>query len=197
MYNGLRQHLYLVPALAILAGVGAQRAWEWAGREPGIRRRRLTAALLGAALLIPMAEQTLLFPYNYAYVNPLAGIGGVEDRWETDYWFSSGAEAISRVPQGAELLCSRFLLLPWQRDEEVQLEPCTEEQLAPFADRRGTAVDERWHGDESLWVAGRKRAANRPPDGCEEADSVTRWLRGETVTMAFVLRCDRRQVGGG
>jgi hypothetical protein len=197
MYNGLRQHLYLVPALAILSGVGAHRLWEWAGaREPLMRRRRLTVALLGAALLVPMAEQTLLFPYNYAYVNPLAGVGGVEDRWETDYWFASGAEAISRVPEDAELLCSRFLLLPWQGDEEVQLEPCTEEQLAPFADRRGARVSERWRGDDTLWVVGRKRAANRPPEGCEEADSVTRWMRGETVTMAFVLRCDRRRVGG-
>jgi hypothetical protein len=193
LYNGMRQHLYVLPALAILAGYGAWRFWRWArSRQPARRWRRLAVVLLGAALLVPMIEQTLLFPYNYAYVNPVAGIGGVEDEWETDYWFAAGPEALSRVPAGADLLCSRFLVLPWDADGRPELEPCDgEEQLAPYADRQGTAVDERWRNDQlATWVIGRKRAANRPPDYCEEADDVTRWLRGERVTMAYVLRCD-------
>jgi hypothetical protein len=193
LYNGMRQHLYMLPALAILAGYGAWRFWVWAQpRRPTLRWRRLAVGLLAAALLVPLVEQTLLFPYNYAYVNPLAGIAGVEDEWETDYWFAAGPEALSRVPAGADLLCSRFLVLPWDADGRPELEPCDDEvQLAPYADRQGTAVDERWSEDQlATWVIGRKRAGNRPPDYCEEADDVTRWLRGEKVTMAFVLRCD-------
>jgi len=191
MYSGMRQHLYVLPAVAILAGVGAQRLWAWAGtRSPQRRWRGGATALLCAALLVPMAEQALLFPYNYTYVNPLAGIGGVNDRWETDFWFASAPEALSRVPTGADLRCSARLV-PRGSTAGPALTTCTGDQFGPFAGMRGTAVPAKWRNDRSaVWVIARKRAGNHPPDYCEQADDVTRWLRGETVTMAFVLRCD-------
>jgi hypothetical protein len=192
IYNGMRQHIYVLPAIAILAGLGAWRLQKWAqSKYPVGHGRTIVTVTLCAALLIPMFEQTLLFPYNYAYVNPLAGIGGVNDNWETDYWYASGREALSRVPRSAELLCSRFLVEPWDSDGRPELEPCDEEQLTPFSGERGTEVASRWRDDTAAtWVISRKRAGNRPPSYCEEADNVTRWLRGEEVVMAYVLRCD-------
>ena len=186
IYSGMRQHIYILPAMAILAGVGAARFWAWANsREPVERWRQVATAVLVAALVIPLAQQTLLFPYNYAYVNPVAAIGGVDDRWETDYWFSSAPEAISRVPEGAELRC--YLVMPTV--------PCEESAIAPFADRQGTAVDGKWADDtDSVWAIVRRHADNPPPAYCEQADDVTRRLLSTTVTMSFVLRCDPEQL---
>jgi hypothetical protein len=181
MYDGIRQHLYALPAIAILAGVGANRLWTWAGtrRRPS-RWRAGATALAIAALLVPTAEQTLLFPYNYAYVNPIAGIDGVNGRWETDYWFASGPEAGSHLPSGAEAGC--LLEYPsW---------PCDEDQLAQIAERQGSNVSSRWRGRSSgSWLILRRHNGNAPPEGCPAADDVTRWLRGEDVVMSYVLRC--------
>lgn len=186
IYSGMRQHIYVLPAMAILAGVGAARLWAWAcSREPVDRRRQAATAVLVAALLIPLAQQALLFPYNYTYVNPVAAIGGVDDRWETDYWFSSAPEAISHVPVGAELRC--YLVMPTV--------PCEESAIAPFQGLQGTAVDNRWEGDTSaIWAIVRRHADNPPPAYCEQAGDVTRGLLGTKVTMSFVLRCDPEQL---
>lgn len=190
MYSGPRQHLYAFPALAILAGVGAARLWAWAGARSRPRAWRGAATVaLCAALLVPLAEQALLFPYNYAYVNPVAGIGGVNDRWETDYWFASDREAISRVPADAELLCSFFLVKPTHSRDDADLNRCTSTQMAPLKHLQGTEAE---HASGSkAWLIARKRMANRPPLYCEEADNVTRWLRGESVVMSHVLSCER------
>ena len=187
MYDGMRHHLYVLPAIAILTGLGAERFWSWArARRPERRWRALAAGLLGAALLVPMAEQMLLFPYNYAYVNPVAGIGGVNERWESDYWLASAPEALSRTPRNAPLLC-QFLLPP----DGTELHSCSGDQFEPFLPRRGNAVVEKWRGDTSaVWVVSVARSGYRPPAYCEEVDNVTRWLRGERVTMSYVLRCD-------
>lgn len=180
MYSGMRQHLYLLPSVAILAGVGAQRLWGWAETNTPVERwRAAAAALLCAALLVPMAEQLRLFPYNYTYVNPVARIGGVNERWETDYWVASAPEALSRVPKGAELSC--YLVFPSV--------PCETSQLEPFADRRGTDVKSEWQGDTAPWAIVRIHAGNQPPEGCERGDDVTRRLGGEDVVMTYVLRC--------
>lgn len=182
MYSGMRQHIYLLPAVAILAGVGTQRLWSWAEkRQPAERWTGVAAAVLCAALLVPMAEQLRLFPYNYTYVNPVARIGGVNERWETDYWVASAPEALSRVPHEAELRC--YLVFPSV--------PCEIAQLVPFEDRRGSDVDDRWQGDTAAtWAIVRRHAGNLPPEYCERADDVTRRLGDEEVVMTYVLRCD-------
>ncbi len=197
-YNGMRQHVYVLPAIAILAGVGAQRLSAWArSRRPRGRWRGAAAALLCLALIAPMIEQTLLFPYNYAYLNPLTAIGGVNGNWETDYYYAAGREALARVPKGAKLLCSRFGVLPGDEDGRPTLESCSEQQLAPFAAERGTDVAPRWRDDTGTWMIFRARAGNRPPSYCEQVDDVTRWLRGEEVVMAYVLRCDPEEAERG
>jgi len=181
MYDGIRQHLYVLPAIAILAGLGAHRFWTWTGtRERVSGWRAAAAALLLAALLVPTVEQTVLFPYNYAYVNPIAGIGGVNGRWETDYWFASGPEAGSHIPSGVEAGC--LLEYPsW---------PCDEDQRAEIAEQQGTDVASKWRNAHSgSWLILRRHDGNAPPAGCGEAGDVTRWLRGEDVIMSYVLRC--------
>jgi hypothetical protein len=194
IYDAARQHLYVFPAMAILAGVGAHRLWRRARSRPrAALRPALIAAALSAALVVPMAEQTLLFPYNYSYVNPLAGIDGVEGNWETDYWFASLPEAISRVPRGTRLRCSSSLLHASEPRAKPDFHICADGQFFPFEDRRGT--DPASSPDRSkTWVISWARGDNRPPPYCEDAGSVRRWLRGESVTMSYVLSCDSERL---
>ena len=100
MYCGLRQHLYVLPAVAILAGIGAARVLQ-ATRASGASRRLAwgAALVLALALAVPAVEQTRLYPYNYVYVNPVAGLGGVQGRWETEAQFISAREAIPQDPR--------------------------------------------------------------------------------------------------
>jgi hypothetical protein len=182
MYSGMRQHIYALPAIAILAGVGAHRLWQLAeAHRPGRHWRAVAGAVLALALLVPTIEQLRLFPYNYAYVNPVARIGGVNDRWETDYWVASGPEALSRVPAEAELRC--YLVFPTV--------PCEPDQLEPFEHERGSAVAPEWRHDTATWAIVRRHAGNLPPPGCEDVGSVTRGLGTEDVVMSYVLRCEQ------
>ena len=193
-YSGLRQHLYVIPAAAILAGVGGKCLWDLVGRRGDPRIWRVAAAVaLATAVVMPMAGQAILFPYNYAYVNPLGGIDGVNGRWETDYWFASAPEALARVPRGVELRCSSFLVPSWEPHREPELTPCEGDQYEPFLSRRGEDSDARPSG-AAAWVIARRRGGDQPPAYCEDADDVTRWLWGEEVTMAYVLRCDPQRV---
>jgi hypothetical protein len=195
MYDGLRQHLYAIPALAVLSTLGVARLWR-AARHHGDGRpwlRPVLAVGVGLALVVPTVEQALLFPYNYAYVNAVAGIGGVNDRWETDYWKASGREAVRRVPPEVELACSA-LYRP-RLDETADPRPCGRD-VTTYEHLRGTAVrtdlDPSWKDPEATrWLIGVKREGNRPPPSCEEAGSPTRWLRGERVVMGLVVACDR------
>jgi cytochrome bd-type quinol oxidase subunit 2 len=193
MYDGIRQHLYVIPALAILSGVGAAKLWGWSRRREKSRRPALAAILLALALVIPMAEQTVLFPYNYAYVNAVAGIGGVNDRWETDFWQASWPEALSHVPRGVELTCAWDLVPPRDpRHVPLKTYPCPGEQLGPFRDERGAdTTAEPGREPPARWVIALKRGGDLPPDTCEQVADVTRWLRGESLKMSYVLRCPK------
>jgi hypothetical protein len=192
MYDGFRQHLYVLPATAALAAIGADQLRRWSARRASTTRttwqRPAATAVLALALLVPTVEQGLLFPYNYTYVNPVAGIGGVDGRWETDYWKASGREAVTRVPQDAELLCSS-LVRP-RLDRGPFYGPC-QRDVSTFEHLRGTAVADGSPGpDAGVWLIGRRTEGNRPPDHCRSVDDVTRWVRGERVVMAYVLVCD-------
>ena len=192
MYDGFRQHLYVLPAVAVLVAVGADRVRRWSARpdrHPWLRRT--SVAVLAIALLVPTVEQALLFPYNYTYVNPVAGSGGVDGRWETDYWKASGREAVTRVPEDVELLCSGLVRpsLP----EGPYSGPC-QADVTTFEHLRGSAAESSaatsTEAEDDTWVIGYRREGNRPPEHCRSVDDVTRWVRGEQVVMAHVLVCD-------
>lgn len=190
MYDGLRQHLYLVPALAVLVGVGVDRLIAASRTDRGGRvwLRRATVAIAVIGLVVPTIEQTRLFPYNYVHVDPVVGIGGLNDRWETDFWKASGREAVTRVPADAEVICTG--MYEPARDRGPFFGPCAAD-VTTFAEEQGTDVRSDLPTDAGTWVIGRKRSGNTIPDGCRSVDEVTRPLRGEDVVMAHILVCDR------
>ena len=187
MYSGLRQHLYVLPAVAMLAGIGAAKVLQAARRKEAPLRVRWAAALvLALALAVPAVEQTRLYPYNYVYVNPVAGLGGVQGRWETELQFISSREAFRQIPANADAACSNSLVPRQGQPPGEIIHNCLE--LPPFEDEVGdeaTVSATKWE----TWVVGRARSDNHPPNYCREHDNVTRPLRTEEIVMAYVLRC--------
>ncbi|HSJ17147.1 MAG TPA: hypothetical protein VK920_03550, partial [Solirubrobacterales bacterium] len=190
MYSGLRLHLYVLPAVAILAGIGAAKLIRATGGKRSSPRLRWAAALvLAVALAVPTVEQTRLYPYNYIYVNPLAGLGGVEGRWETDQLYVGSREAFRRVPPSVTPLCSYGLIIPSSPSSTI-IHTCglNHALVEPFRDELGEDATATPIAGE-VWIVGRPRAGNHPPHYCREDDNVTRPLRTEEIVVAHVLRC--------
>jgi hypothetical protein len=92
IYDGVRHFLFVLPALALWAGVGA----VWAMDALGTSRLgyRSSAALVVLLLAFPVGDLIRLHPYEMTYFNRIVGgTRGAADRFETDYWVTSYREA--------------------------------------------------------------------------------------------------------
>jgi hypothetical protein len=98
LYDGLRHFLFVMPLLAVLAGVAAA---AFLGARPWSRAQTIGAAALAAAGLLTAADMVELHPYQAVYFNRLVA-GGLEKaltRFEGDYWclsFKEGTEWLIR-----------------------------------------------------------------------------------------------------
>jgi hypothetical protein len=84
MYNGVRHFLFVLPPLAVAAGIAAL----WA-LEPSRSKmlRTAMAAMLAVGLLLQVVQMARLHPYQYANFNLVAGgVVGARDRFMLDYW---------------------------------------------------------------------------------------------------------------
>jgi hypothetical protein len=168
----------VLPAIAALAAVAAARL---------CRVPVLGPVVLIVALLAPVVDQAALFPYQHVYKNALAA--PVNDRWELDMHWVSTREALRRVPADVTVYCYTKSI---RRDDGVgdprPFRTCeTYPQVAAFV---GERPPER--SDERVWVLARRYRGSPPAPGCTDAGSVTRRLRGETLTLSYVLLCDRQ-----
>ncbi|MGE0012548.1 MAG: hypothetical protein AB7S62_09970 [Azoarcus sp.] len=92
LYNGIRHFTFLLPPLAVIAGIGLTQAWLHAARFT--HARRLATACCAALALGHGAALAHLHPYEYVAYNGLAGgLAGTVDEWEQDYWGASLREA--------------------------------------------------------------------------------------------------------
>ena len=106
LYNGIRQFLFIVPPLAVLAGIGA----AWAVERAAAFGRAALAALAvvyAAGLAIPIAGMVRLHPYEYVYFNTMAGgVQAAQGRFMLDYWglaFKQAANELrARMAAGGE-----------------------------------------------------------------------------------------------
>jgi hypothetical protein len=93
-FSGLRHFLFLIPALAVLAGIGLDRALA-ALKTRGRLFASGGLAIVTACLLWDGVTLIRLHPYEYLFYNPLVGgLQGASRRYDLDYWFSSMPEAI-------------------------------------------------------------------------------------------------------
>lgn len=93
-FSGMRHFLFIVPPLAVLAGLGIDGVLSrlWTGR-------RLVAgfglALLALDLGWNAATLYRLHPDEYLFFNPLVGgLAGASRRYDTDYWVNIMPEAV-------------------------------------------------------------------------------------------------------
>lgn len=190
IYDGGRQILFVVPALAVIATLGLHGILTWVRRSSPspFLATNILAAVVAVGLVVPSIDQVRLFPYNYSYYNLIAQGAGVNGSWETDYWGSSIREAAEVVAPGDPVTCRSVGDLNFNI---ASLEPCA--TLAPYVGDFAVAKDSTLK-ENHFWVIRSERTLlwNGPvtSDNCEFHSHVTRPLRGEDVSMAWVYQCE-------
>ncbi len=96
-FTGLRHFLFVIPALATLAGIGLDAALTALAR----RGREVASggiALVAACLLVDAVTLVRLHPYEHLFYNAaVGGLEGASRRYDLDYWFSSMPEALNQL----------------------------------------------------------------------------------------------------
>jgi hypothetical protein len=96
-FSGMRHFLFVVPPLAVLAGVGFDSALGWLQ----LRRRALAnaaAVVIGVWFLWTASVVVRLHPYENLYFNEVVGgLSGAAHRYDTDYWVNVMHEAVAEL----------------------------------------------------------------------------------------------------
>jgi hypothetical protein len=96
-FTGMRHFLFVIPALAALAGIGLDAAVT----ALATRGRLLASgglAVVTACMLADAVTLVRLHPYEYLFYNPLVGgLEGASRRYDLDYWFGSMPEAVREL----------------------------------------------------------------------------------------------------
>jgi hypothetical protein len=185
MYAGLRQHIYVLPAIAGLAALGAVTISQ------RVRKPKLLPVILAATLIGPVVDGASLFPFQFVYKNALAA--PVNDRRETDLHWVSAREALQLVPSEETLYCyRRALVAPNRPTPHVpEINECSARQVRPFTKEQGLRADgEGLYSGENAWTIARKYRGSPPAPQCTSVENVTRTLRGERIVISYVLLCD-------
>jgi len=95
IFSGMRHFIFVIPPLAVLAGIGFDRTLAWLEA----RRRALAKvalAAIGGWFLWTASVLVRLHPYEYLYFNELVGgLAGAAERYDTDYWVNVMHEAVA------------------------------------------------------------------------------------------------------
>jgi hypothetical protein len=96
-FTGMRHFLFVIPALAVLAGVGL----DTAATAVATRGRAVGSGVLAAVtagFLLDAVTLVRLHPYEYLFYNPVVGgLEGASRRYDLDYWFGSMPEALHQL----------------------------------------------------------------------------------------------------
>ncbi|HEY3918225.1 MAG TPA: glycosyltransferase family 39 protein [Stellaceae bacterium] len=92
LFDGMRHFIFVLPPIAAVAALLADRAWEKI-TTPGLKRGALAAlGIYGAAHVVTMAR---LHPDEYVYYNAfIGGTKGAQGLFKLDYWANSYHEAV-------------------------------------------------------------------------------------------------------
>ena len=192
LYHGLRQLLFAIPALAVLAAYGM--AWWCERPRPG---RRLAAAVAGTALVLPTVDQVTLQPFQTTYVNLATDLllaGRADDRRPGgDYWRVSIPELVAQTTLDHQLLCKATtvkatdLAYPFANGGEAfstsRSTDCREEANGPLAPDRLPVVRRLPAAEYDAVFIG------PVPRNCTPVDRVSRWRHGFDVVLSTLGRC--------
>jgi hypothetical protein len=92
LFNGMRHFIFVLPPIAVTAGLVGDRALAWLG---GFDYRAPVYTALGLYGIAHVSIMTMLHPDQYVYYNAfVGGVAGAENRFRLDYWANSFAEAV-------------------------------------------------------------------------------------------------------
>jgi hypothetical protein len=114
-FTGLRHFLFVVPPLAVLAGIGFDAL---IGMLAARRLAYAVAASLALAAGLGSDAVTLvrLHPYEYLFYNDLVGgLPGAARRNETDYWVNIMPEAVAKLESFIDQTQMGHIAVPWRR----------------------------------------------------------------------------------
>lgn len=103
LYDTLRQFLFMIPPLILLAAYGLVRSVVALMRQRRVGPRLLAGALLAVTLVsyaLVVVDMVALSPYEYIYFSPLVGgPSGAVGKYETDYYGACSAAATQWLDQ--------------------------------------------------------------------------------------------------
>lgn len=198
LYHGLRQLLFIVPAMAVLAACGM--AWSLE-RSAALGKRAWGRALVTvagvAALVLPVVDQVMMQPYQTSYVNfatdLLARDQADDDRPGDDFWRLSIPELVRDAQLDRLLLCKAAtdevtgVAYPFMDGSGVSSTSrnvdCREEVYGPLVPAGLTVVRSQTVTDfDAVFI-------NALPPNCTRLSEVTRWRHGFEVVVATLARC--------
>jgi hypothetical protein len=92
LFNGMRHFIFVLPPIAVAAGLVGDRALKWLET---FEYRRPVYAALSLYGLAHVSIMVMLHPDQYVYYNGfVGGVAGAENRFKLDYWANSFAEAV-------------------------------------------------------------------------------------------------------
>jgi hypothetical protein len=93
VYDGIRLFMFVLPPLAVLAGVAVARLFRSSIRHPV---KAVVGALIFLSACLTLSDMLRLHPYEYVYFNRLVagGVQAASKRFETDYWGLSYKEGV-------------------------------------------------------------------------------------------------------
>ncbi|MFA6300085.1 MAG: hypothetical protein WC642_13010, partial [Nocardioides sp.] len=203
LYNGLRQLLFASPAWAVLATLGLAQVLVWASARG---RVRVAGGVALVALMAPMVDQVMLFPYQYTYFNVALDVTG--KRVHSDYWRTSVPELLPDLPTDGQIVCgptrsstlgalagspeasgidsTALVAGRYSSDSSVD---CRVDPLGPLSSpwaAEGLPYDDALPHEEFYAIIDR---GHDLPGNCTRLAEVTRNRHGREIDMTYVARC--------
>jgi hypothetical protein len=181
LYQGLRQMLFAIPALALLASVGLAALLTKA--TPGAQRVGVAVAA-AIALVLPTAAQAAMFPYQYSYVNVAAQQTGITGFDGPDYFATSFGEYAYTDPLNVKVVCP-FLRFGGVAERDGK--DCRTRFAHTFsAFWRGRPTPDQPKGEEFYALL---RGSRPTPPNCTPYRQVERWENLQKVAMSRMFKC--------
>jgi hypothetical protein len=102
IYGDLRQLLFSIPASALIATAAIVQLSARTSRT-GRRFAWVTPGVVSVGIIVPVASQLMLFPYNYVFYNPLAWMTHL--RVNGEYLRGSAVELAPELPSRGRVVC--------------------------------------------------------------------------------------------
>lgn len=192
LYGDLRQLLFAAPSTMVIGTVGMARLTEISRRSSDKRGLPMVAAVTSVAIAAPLVDQATLFPYDYAYYNPLVAVARLPT--DGEYYRGSGRELAPHIPSEGRLVCSpqidkdgRAMRLA-HLDGWVDCASALSSPISAYASqRRGREV--HLAPDEFLVVT--FDPTGRVPSSCERITQISRRAIVRRLYLATLSRCKR------